>query len=256
VLPPRFPEANPDVTPRCRSRPQNFPGAGVCPTAWRLGPLRRGFFHVRSSSSRTVRVTVFWQPLHLKILVWTGAFAGTRGSTLIGRSGAAQCGHMGAIKVGDISDNVVRSDSPITALSGLRRGFFVSSRWTPAGLSSVESHRRGSSYRHGDLHRSGLFLAAERLDWAAVNLGRQAPCLTRFGARLPRSGGAFLVLRQERWPVFPGCRQGSSVCEATSWWCLSAFRVLLQPSRSGSALRSLLRTPSSTIRPAFPINGE
>jgi hypothetical protein len=93
-----------------------------------LAPLRRGFFHVRSSSSRMVRVTVFWQPLHLKILVSTGAFAGTRGNTLIRRSGAAQCGHMGAIKVGDISDNVVRSDSPITALSGRRRGFFASSR--------------------------------------------------------------------------------------------------------------------------------
>jgi hypothetical protein len=78
-------------------------------------------------------VIVFWQPLHLNVLVSTGAFAGTRGSTLIRRSGAAQCGHMGAIEVGDISVNVARSDSPITALSGLRRGFFVSSRWTPAG---------------------------------------------------------------------------------------------------------------------------
>jgi hypothetical protein len=50
-----------------------------------------------------VRVIALSQPLHLNVLVSTGASSGTRGSTLISRKGAAQCGQVGAIDVGDIS---------------------------------------------------------------------------------------------------------------------------------------------------------
>jgi hypothetical protein len=65
------------------------------------GLFRQDFRYARSSSIRTVRVVVFPQPPHLNVLVSTGASGGTRGSTRISRSGAAQCGHVGVIDVGD-----------------------------------------------------------------------------------------------------------------------------------------------------------
>jgi hypothetical protein len=50
-----------------------------------------------------VRVITLSDPLHLNVLVSTGAFSGTRGSSLISSKGAAQCGQVGAMDVGDIS---------------------------------------------------------------------------------------------------------------------------------------------------------
>jgi hypothetical protein len=76
--------------------------SGACQFFQLLLVVARKVFHARSSSSRTVRVIIFWHPLHLNV-VSTGASSGTRGSTLISRSGAAQCGHVGAIEVGDFS---------------------------------------------------------------------------------------------------------------------------------------------------------
>jgi hypothetical protein len=67
------------------------------------GAFVSGLPYARSSSIRTVRVVIFPQPLHLNVRVSTGASVGTRGSTRISRSGAAQCGQVGAIDVGDIS---------------------------------------------------------------------------------------------------------------------------------------------------------
>jgi hypothetical protein len=52
------------------------------------------------------------------------------------------------------------------------------------------------------LRRAFFFARNDRIG-AQLTLVVRRSCLTRFGARLPRSGGAFLVLGQERWPAFP-----------------------------------------------------
>jgi hypothetical protein len=70
---------------------------------------------------------------------------------------------------------------------------------------------------------AGLFLCAERLGWAAVNLRRQALLLDAVRCQTAPLRRGFSCLRTG----ILGCRD-SSVWEVLSCWCFSLFRALLQ----------------------------
>jgi hypothetical protein len=72
---------------------------------------------------------------------------------------------------------------------------------------------------------AGLFLCAERLGWAAVNLRRQALLLDAVRCQTAPLRRGFSCLRT----------RDSSVWEVLSCWCFSLFRALLQASWLGSA---------------------